>query len=367
MAASDNLLVLAPWTAGFYFGEIISGITREAAAAGRRVVVAQTLDAGQQTDLHVAAPDFSTRIAWDHVAGAVAVAAATQGPYLHALRRAGKAVVLASNDIAGFDAPVAMPDNDGGARAAVQHLLEHGHRRIGFVGNLTQSDMRERYVAYHDALVEAGLEPRPEDYYAASDNVADGGEQSALAFLDRSERPTAVVVATDGNALGFMRAVIAAGLEVPRDVAVIGYDDLEAGAFASPPLASVNQRFDTIGALAARLLLAQIRGEEPSADTHASPSHVVPRASCGCRGLDDRAPGLSGSVGDDAREILRARLEAAMTTAVNGACVRASVATAVAAISEVTEHLLRTGHDHTPERLTEAIVPLAGLATLKLR
>ncbi|HEX7806153.1 MAG TPA: EAL domain-containing protein [Cellulomonas sp.] len=363
MAASDNLLVLAPWTAGFYFGEIISGITREAAAAGRRVVVAQTLDAGQQTDLHVAAPDFSTRIAWDHVAGAVAVAAATQGPYLHALRRAGKAVVLASNDIAGFDAPVAMPDNDGGARAAVQHLLEHGHRRIGFVGNLTQSDMRERYVAYHDALVEAGLEPRPEDYYAASDNVADGGEQSALAFLDRSERPTAVVVATDGNALGFMRAVIAAGLEVPRDVAVIGYDDLEAGAFASPPLASVNQRFDTIGALAARLLLAQIRGEEPSADTHASPSHVVPRASCGCRGLDDRAPGLSGSVGDDAREILRARLEAAMTTAVNGACVRASVATAVAAISEVTEHLLRTGHDHTPERLTEAIVPLAGLAT----
>jgi DNA-binding LacI/PurR family transcriptional regulator len=99
VAASDNLLVLAPWTAGFYFGEIISGITREAAVTGHHVIVAQTLDAGQQTDLHVDAPDFSTRVAWDHVVGAVAVA--TQGPYLHALRRAGKAVALASNDIAG--------------------------------------------------------------------------------------------------------------------------------------------------------------------------------------------------------------------------------------------------------------------------
>jgi diguanylate cyclase (GGDEF)-like protein len=363
VAASDNLLVLAPWTAGFYFGEIISGITREAAAAGHRVIVAQTLDAGQQTDLHVAAPHFSTRFAWDHIAGAVAVAAATQGPYLHALRRAGKAVALASNDIAGFDAPVAMPDNDGGARAAVQHLLEHGHRRIGFAGNLTQSDMGERYAAYHDALVEGGLEPRPEDYYPSSDNVADGGEESARVFLRQSERPTAVVVATDQNALGFMRAVIAAGLDVPRDVAVIGYDDIEAGAFSNPPLASVNQRFDAIGALAARLLLAQIRGEEPSADTHASPSHVVPRASCGCCSLDDRTPGLSASVGDDAREVLRSRLESAMTTAANGACVRQSVATAVAAISEVAEHLLRTGHEHTPERLVEALVPLAALAT----
>ncbi|HEY5555317.1 MAG TPA: substrate-binding domain-containing protein, partial [Cellulomonas sp.] len=317
MAASDNLLVLAPWTAGFYFGEIISGITREAAVTGHHVIVAQTLDAGQQTDLHVAAPDFSTRCAWDHIVGAVAVAAATQGPYLHALRRAGKAVALASNDIAGFDAPVAMPDNDGGSRAAVQHLLEHGHRRIGFVGNLAQSDMRERYAAYYDTLVEAGIEPRPEDYFPSSDNVEEGGVLSAEEFLRQSERPTAVVVATDQNALGFMRTVIAAGLDVPRDVAVIGYDDIEAGAFSNPPLASINQRFDTIGALAARLLLAQVRGEEPSADTHASPSHVVPRASCGCRCLDDRAPGLPGSVGDDAREVLRGRLESAMTTAAN--------------------------------------------------
>ena len=363
MAASDNLLVLAPWTAGYYFGEIISGITREAAATGHHVIVAQTLDAGQQTDPQVDAPDFSTRVAWDHVDGAIAVAAATQGAYLDELRRAGKAVVLASNDIVGFDAPVAMPDNDGGARAAVHHLLEHGHRRIGFVGNLTQPDMRERFSAYHDALVEAGLGPRPEDYFPSSNNVEDGGEESATAFLRQSERPTAVVVATDLNALGFMRTVIAAGLNVPRDVAVIEYDDIEAGAFSTPPLASVNQRFDTIGALAARLLLAQIRGEAPSADTHAPPSHVVPRASCGCRSLDDRAPGPAGSMGDDAREVLRGRLESAMVTAANGACIRQSVATAVAAIFEVTEHLLHTAHEHTPERLVEALTPLAALVT----
>ena len=163
-------------------------------------------------------PDFSTRVAWDHVDGAIAVAAA-QGAYLDELRRAGKAVALPSNDIPGFDAPVAIPDNDGGSRAAVHHLLEHGHRRIGFVGNFTQFDMRERYAAFHDAFVEAGLEPRPEDHFPSSNNVEDGGEESATAFLQQCERSTAVVVATDPNALGFMRTVIAAGLDVPRDVA----------------------------------------------------------------------------------------------------------------------------------------------------
>ncbi|MGV8979312.1 MAG: EAL domain-containing protein [Cellulomonas sp.] len=363
MAASDNLLVLTPWTAGFYFGEILAGITQEAAAAGRRVIVVETLNGGQQNDLHVAAPDFSTRFAWDHVAGVVAVAAATQSEYLHALRRAGKAVVLASNNIAGFDAPVAMPDNAGGARAAVQHLLEHGHRRIGFVGNLTQSDMRERFAAYHDALVEAGIEPRTEDYYPAPDNVADGGETSAAAFLRQTERPTAVVVATDQNALGFMRAVIAAGLDVPQDVAVIGYDDIESGMFASPPLASINQRFDMIGALAARLVLAQLRGEEASADTHASPSHVVPRASCGFHSLDGCAPGQCADVGDDAKAALRSQLESAMAATANSAGVRQSVATAVTTICDVTEQLIRTGPDHTTERLTDAVLLLATLAT----
>ncbi|HEX5332557.1 MAG TPA: EAL domain-containing protein [Cellulomonas sp.] len=363
MAESDNLLVLAPWTAGFYFGEIISGITREAAAAGRRVIVAQTLHTGQQTDLHVAAPDFSTRCAWDHVAGAVAVAAATQGPYLHALRRAGKAVSLASNDIPGFDAPVVMPDNDGGTRAAVQHLLEHGHRRIGFVGNLTQSDMRERYAAYQDTLVEAGLAPRPEDFYPASDNVADGGKESARPFLEQSDRPTAVVVATDLNALGFMRAVTTAGLDVPRDVAVVGFDDIEAGAFGNPSLASVNQRFDVIGALAARLLMAQIHGEEPSADTHAPPSHVVRRTSCGCRSLDDRTPRGPGSVRDETSETLRRRLESALATATTEGSVGEAVATAVAAISTATERLLGAGHVHAADRLLDTITPLAALAT----
>ncbi|NMM29659.1 MAG: hypothetical protein HHJ10_01055, partial [Cellulomonas sp.] len=91
MAASDNLLVLAPWTAGYYFGEIISGITREAAATGHHVIVAQTLDAGQQTDPQVDAPDFSTRVAWAHVDGAHAGAAAPHGADRGELGRAGHA------------------------------------------------------------------------------------------------------------------------------------------------------------------------------------------------------------------------------------------------------------------------------------
>jgi diguanylate cyclase (GGDEF)-like protein/PAS domain S-box-containing protein len=363
VAAAQSVLVLSPWTTGFYFGEIIAGITREAAASGCHVVVAQTLDTGLQTNTVVAAPDFAIPVAWDHIVGAVAVAAATQGTYLHALRAAGKHVTLASNRIPGFDAPVAMPDNDRGARSAVLHLLEHGHRRIGFAGNLAQSDMRERYAAYHDALLEAGIEPRPEDFFPASDNIEAGGLSSAQEFLRQTDRPTAVVVATDENALGFLRAVTEAGLDVPGDVAVIGYDDIEASAFSAPPLATVNQRFDAIGALACRLLMAQVRGEEPSADTHAAPARVIRRASCGCRTLDDHFPAPPGSAGDDAREVLRRRLTVTMTTSTNGAYVRSAVDAVVDKFTHVVDGLLRTGHQHTPAKLVEAFLPLTGLST----
>jgi diguanylate cyclase (GGDEF)-like protein/PAS domain S-box-containing protein len=363
VAAAQSVLVLSPWTTGFYFGEIIAGITREAAASGCHVVVAQTLDAGMQTHRQVSAPDFVTHIAWDHIVGAVAVAAATQGSYLHALREAGKPVTLASNRIAGFDAPVAMPDNEGGSRSAVLHLIEHGHRRIGFAGNLAQSDMRERYAAYHDALHEAGLDPRPDDFYAAHDNVGTGGESSAQEFLRQTDRPTAVVVATDENALGFLHAVTRAGLDVPGDVAVVGYDDIEASAFSTPPLATVSQRFDAIGALAGRLLMAQVRGEEPSADTHTVPSHVIQRASCGCRGLDEHVPDAPRSVGDDAREVLRRRLEASLTTPTSGPSTRESIAAAVGELSQVAENPLDGDHQHASELIADALLPLSALVT----
>src|SRR5690348_3593804 len=94
-----TIAVLSPVTGGFYFGRVLSGITREVAAAGGQVVLLQTLDAGRSGDEALGAPEFATPSAMDHVDGVIALAASVRRPFLETLRSAGKAVVLGGYQI----------------------------------------------------------------------------------------------------------------------------------------------------------------------------------------------------------------------------------------------------------------------------
>jgi DNA-binding LacI/PurR family transcriptional regulator len=280
---ATTVLAFARSTSGFYFGELLAGLTREVALAGGRVVVVQTLDPGDVADAVVRTPGFDLPVAWDQVSGAVSVSLAAGAPYLTRLRLRGIPVVLASSRIDEFVAPIALPDNYGGTFAAVEHLLAHGHTRIGFVGNLVQTDIRERYAAYQQALARHGLRPDARLFYEASDNTELGGRHAADDVASRPGRPTALMVATDRNALGLLDGLAAHGLSVPDDVAVVGFDNIEAGTFTSPTLSSVSQRFDEVGALAGRLVLAAVRGERTPVRPHTPDSVIVAtRGSCGC-------------------------------------------------------------------------------------
>src|SRR5674476_252758 len=149
--------VLSPVTGGFFFGEVLAGIVREVAAAGGRVTLVQTLDAGLSGDEISPAPDLNAHVGWDHIDGFVAVARAASEASLRAIQAAGKPVVLTSTLFEGFDAVSVMADNNAGVHAAVSHLVEHGHVRIAFVGNLQQTDMIERHQGYLVAMAEHGL------------------------------------------------------------------------------------------------------------------------------------------------------------------------------------------------------------------
>ncbi|GAA3817658.1 EAL domain-containing protein [Cellulomonas soli] len=293
MEQSDTVLVLISFTGGFYFGESLAGIQHEVARAGGRLVVHQT---SAQVLPYVEAdlPQATTPVAWGHAVGAISVAGAAGRSSLERLTESGVPVVLASQSIPGFPAPVAMPDNLGGTSAALAHLLGHGHTRIGFVGNIAGTDMRERYAAYHQTLVDHGLAPEPTHFLPCAENGEIGGTQAAERFLALPERPTAVMCATDRNAIGFLSRVRRAGLSVPEDVAVIGFDNIEAGAYAVPALATVDQKFHAVGALAGRLLVRLVE-DGPDAFPggtveHAPSAYVVPRSSCGCTGDAVRPP-----------------------------------------------------------------------------
>jgi diguanylate cyclase (GGDEF)-like protein/PAS domain S-box-containing protein len=306
-----TVLVLTPSVGGQYYGELLAGLVREVARAGGRVVLVQTQEANDPSDEQSEASDFATRVAWSEVDGVVSVTTAVSASYLQQLRDAGKPVVLASSRLPGFEAPVALPDNQGGTVAAVEHLIAHGHTRIGFVGNIAQPDVSDRYAAYLQTLAAHELQADPALVFAAPNNSWSGGVRAADDVLGSPDRPTALMVATDQNAIGLMSVLTDAGLAIPGDIAVMGFDNIEESAFSTPTLSSVNQRFDEVGALAGRLVLAQIRGEVVAVAPHVlSAASIVLRDSCGCAtsGLGNGIAGRDGSL-DSSPEFLRDELQ----------------------------------------------------------
>lgn len=307
----DSLLlgVLTPVDGGFYFGGLLSGVARVAAAEGCRVIAVQTwpaaLDRGEERD----PPPFDLPVAARDIDGYIAITTAVSRGYLEALRTAGHPVVLLSGEIEGFEAPVAMPDNHRGIHHAVDHLFAHGHRRIGFAGNLRQPDMRERHAAYEDAMLSHGITPDPTWFFEAADNEDEGGPAAARRLLEAGLPTTGLIVATDRTAIGLMDELEAAGLKLPDDQAIIGFDNAEFAAGPTPRLSTVDQHVDRVGELAARLLLALLRGEHVEPSRHRVPASLVLRESCGCTTARPDFRGDGSSAGESARErfIRRAR------------------------------------------------------------
>lgn len=153
-------------------------------------------------------------------------------------------------------------DNFQGGRDATSHLLALGRRRIAFLGDGSSHypEFAERYRGHLDALAAAGA-----DNLGALRVDAISSEQSGFAaareLMSRGERFDAILAASDLIAIGALHAIQDAGLEVPRDVSIVGYDDLPAANIVNPPLTTVAQDTWRAGEMLVDLLLKQVRGE----------------------------------------------------------------------------------------------------------
>lgn len=284
--------VVTPLVGGFYFAGIIAGVTRAAARAGLRVVAVQTFPTRLAREQHRSTALPGTPGGLDVMDAVVVVTEALSAGVLQSLVDQGRPVVLIGTDGPTGGAPVLRPDNLGGARAAVEHLLQHGHTRIGFIGDLTQGDIRERYQGYQDALAARGIRPKDDWFYVAPNNSLQGGADAAQAFLTRDVTTTAALAATDLAALGFMRTLQAAGRSLPRDQAVIGFDHTEGGARHTPRLSTVDPHHDRVGERAVALLLARLRGVDGGEPSPHVPPTLVSRESCGCQRVTTSGPAV---------------------------------------------------------------------------
>ena len=180
------------------------------------------------------------------------------------LRRRGIAVVLVDRMTNGNDyCSVGVDDLEGG-RLAVQHLIDQGHRSIAFVGGpSTLHQVRDRRMGAELATARAGDGVVLLTISTPSLDFESGiRAASELAALPDGERPTAVFAANDLVAIGMLQGFVTAGVAVPDDIAIIGYDDITFAAAAAVPLSSIRQPRTELGRRAAELLLAEIEAAD---------------------------------------------------------------------------------------------------------
>jgi LacI family transcriptional regulator, galactose operon repressor len=172
------------------------------------------------------------------------------------------------------------PGDRQGARLATQHLVDLSHRRIGYINGMEDwIEAQNRLAGYYDVLTERGL-PVDEALIRHGNWSIESGYEAAQELLALADRPTAIFAANDIMALGAMYAIQKAGLEVPRDVAIVGYDDRDFAAWIRPALTTVRMPSYEMGQAAARLLLEQINKKELEDATQVTGKLIV-RESCG--------------------------------------------------------------------------------------
>jgi LacI family transcriptional regulator len=153
-----------------------------------------------------------------------------------------------------------MSDNVAGAGLAVRHLHALGHRRIATItGLLDTKPGVDRLRGYRDACAELGLAFRDE-YVVQGDFYFDAGHEGARRLLALPEPPTAIFAASDMTAIGAVRGATEAGLRVPDDLSVVGFDDIQMAQHVHPPLTTVRQEKSGLGRAAGEALLRQIEG-----------------------------------------------------------------------------------------------------------
>jgi len=177
--------------------------------------------------------------------------------------------------------PSVHSDNLAGAITATRHLLELGHRRIGFLaGRPDLESARQREQGYCRALSDAGL-PVDTNLIRVGDYDLEMSQEPARQLLTLDDRPTAIFAANDLSAMQTMHVARTLGLAIPRDVSIVGFDNIPESALIEPPLTTIDQSIQEMGRRAVELLIAVVEGETGLTQQVTLPTRLIVRQSTG--------------------------------------------------------------------------------------
>jgi DNA-binding LacI/PurR family transcriptional regulator len=258
-----------------FVGEVVGGI--EEFAIGRQYsVILATCHADAEREQR-AVRSFQER----RVDGILVTASRVGALYLPMLKEMQVPIVLINNQHPGEFVHHVSIDNPAGARAVTSHLLELGHRRVGYIGDRfgLHSD-EERFAGYRETLDGAGIPVDPE-LVVYGESTPESGRNAMNELLGRSDPPTAVFCYNDMSAYGAMRAARDRGIRVPEDLSIAGFDDLYLSSYSDPPLTTFRQPKHEMGCDAAEILLELLAGRSPA--NIVKPGTLVRRQSTAAR------------------------------------------------------------------------------------
>lgn len=259
-----NLVVLVPTIANPFFSRVITGIQQRAREAGYQVLLCNTL--GREDTER----DYARMVQNFQADGVIQLRAfdpfaAGQG------EESGSGelppLVNACEVMSDCRYPSVQLDNRAAARAMTDHLVRLGHRRIGLIKGPQRSPLtRDRVAGYREALEAAGIDFE-ESLLCPGDFSLQSGHRAAGTLITRDNPPTAIFCENDEMAIGAIQRIKQAGLRVPEDISVAGFDDIAFASYSDPPLTTIAQPAEEFGATAAQLLIDLLEngpGAEPA-------------------------------------------------------------------------------------------------------
>lgn len=246
--------VLVPSLNYPFISEIIRGVAAESEEQGYEIVLYTVLQQQDRTDI------INRILATKLTAGLLAIQVGHSSEYLTHLYEQGFPVVIITDQVEPTNAPWILTDNQRGAYNATRHLIALGHRRIAHIhGRETFCCSFERYEGYCDALREAGIPLDPQlvvygDFEPGSGRIC----ARQLFSLPEEGRPTAIFSSNDLMSYGVISAAEEFGLRIPKDVALVSFDDIPSSAHLCPALTTVRQPFFEMGQRGTGLLLRLI-------------------------------------------------------------------------------------------------------------
>lgn len=271
---TDTIGALLPDLHGEYFSELIRGIDQSARACGLHLLLSSSHD--DAAEAAAALHAMSGR-----VDGLILMTPHADAAFLREQLPPHLPLVLLNTGVAHDAAQAFTVDNFGGAKAMTEHLRQQGHRRIAFLsGPPGNVEARERERGYR-----AGLAPDQEPWLIEGDFSEAAGQRAGhgLAALPAARRPDVLFCANDAMAIACLGALNAAGLQVPRDLALAGFDDVPTARYLHPALSTVRVPIATLGQRALEALVEAVAATDPRPLQQAAtvlPTELVLRQSC---------------------------------------------------------------------------------------